>query len=105
MRDYKSFINAYHRIKRSFLSKEKAGKLPELSEIVWSIIVGIPPVPADEYSLPEAQDIAIDQRIAIYKAIFVELNKDQPEEFIDQGLSIYDAAAKLARQLYRTVIL
>jgi len=100
MRDYKTFIRAYNEVRKS-VDFQKKGILPELNKLVWYILMGIPPVPADEYDVPEAQEIAIDQRIAILKALFVEINQDQPEEFIDKGLSIYDAAGKMAKELIK----
>ena len=100
MKDYRTFLDAYRQFKRS-IDLEKRGILPELSKLLWYILMGIPPVPADEYSVPNAQEIAIDQRIAILKAIFVEINRDQPDEFIDRGLEVYDTAGRLAKELLR----
>ncbi len=100
MKDYKTFVRAYHQFRKS-VDLEKRGILPELSRLVWYILMGIPPVPADEYSVPDSQEIAIDQRIAILKAIFVEINRDQSEDFIDKGLNVYDTAGKLAKKLLR----
>ena len=100
MKDYLIFLKAYQQFKQS-IDFEKSGILPELSRLIWYILMGVPPVPADEYSVPDAQEIAIDQRIAILKAIFVEINRDQPEEFIDRGLELYDTAGRIAKELLR----
>jgi len=61
--------------------------------------MGVPSVPADEESSEEAGIKAIDQRIAILKAVFVEANHDQSEDFVDQGLHRYDEAGKVAKKL------
>jgi len=100
MKDYRTFVKAYYQFKKS-VDLEKKGVLPELSRLVWYILMGVPPVPADEYNMPDAQEIAIDQRIAILKAIFVEINRNQPEDFIDKGLNIYDTASRLAKELLK----
>jgi len=100
MKDHKIFIRAYQEFKKT-IDLKRGGVLPELNRLVWCVLMGIPPVPADEYHVPDAQEIAIDQRIAILKALFVEINKDQPDEFIDKGLSIYDAASRLAKGLLK----
>lgn len=96
MKDYKIFVKAYYQFKES-VDLEKRGILPELNRLTWYILIGVPPVPADEYDVPNAQEIAIDQRIAILKVIFVEINKGQPDEFIDKGLNVYDTAGRLAK--------
>ncbi len=101
MKDHKIFIKAYNDVKKS-IDPEKKGVLPDLTKLVWYILMGVPPVPADEYEMPEAQEIAVDQRIAILKAIFVEINNDQPDDFIDKGLNIYDSAAKMAKELIKS---
>jgi len=100
MRDYKIFIKAYNEVKKN-VDPNKRGILPDLSRLVCYILMGIPPVPADEYDVPEALEIAIEQRIAILKAIFVEINKDEPEEFIDKGLNLYDTAGRMAKELLK----
>ncbi len=100
MRDYKIFIKAYNEVKKN-IDPNKKGVLPELSRLVCYILMGVPPVPADEYDVPEAQEIAIAQRIAILKALFVEINKDEPEDFIDKGLNLYDTAGRMAKELLK----
>ena len=42
---------------------------------------------------------ALEQRITILKAVFTELNSDASEDFLDQGLVIYDQALKKAKLL------
>ena len=61
--------------------------------------MGIPRVPADEESSGEAPMVAIDQRVTILKAVFVEVNKNQTDDFINQGLDRYDEACKTAKTL------
>ena len=56
-------------------------------------------MPADEDPESFSPSEAIDQRINILKATFVEVNRDQPDEFLNQGLIIYDQAAKKAKVL------
>jgi len=41
----------------------------------------------------------LDQRLNILKAIFVELNKDMSDDFLDQGLKIYDQAGRSAKAM------
>jgi hypothetical protein len=63
--------------------------------------MGVPPVPADQESAEDAPAQAIEQRVSILKAVFVEANKDQDEEFIDEGLRRYDQAGKMAKALLK----
>jgi hypothetical protein len=56
-------------------------------------------VPADNDPSEEAPIEAIDQRVSILKAVFVELNRDQSDDFINQGLSRYDEAGRMAKIL------
>jgi hypothetical protein len=100
MQDTENFIKAYHEFRES-VDFEKSGILPELDDLVWCMLMGIPPVPADKDSSYEAQVTAIDQRINILKAVFIEVNKDQPEAFLDQGLTRYDQAGKMAKLLLK----
>jgi hypothetical protein len=44
---------------------------------------------------------AIDQRVNILKAVFVELNRNQTDDFINQGLITYDQAGKRAKMLLK----
>ena len=92
------FIQAYREFRDS-VDFTKRGILPEIDHLVWCIVMGIPDVPADEHPCPDADLRAIDQRVAILKAVFVEVNRDQPEEFLDQGLLRYDRAGRKARIL------
>jgi hypothetical protein len=98
MRDTESFIKAYHELRKT-IDFEKDGILPDLENLVWCILIGVPYVPADEYNSEDESVIAIDQRTAILKAVFVEVNKNQPEVFLDKGLLIYDQANRMAKKL------
>ncbi|MBW1801536.1 MAG: hypothetical protein JRJ85_12510 [Deltaproteobacteria bacterium] len=92
------FIKAYHEFKKS-VDLTQDGILPELDNLVWYMLMGIPQVPADEDSDTDAQLEAIDQRVTILKAVFAEVNRGRSEEFIDRGLVIYDRAAQKAKFL------
>ena len=61
----------------------------------------VPPVPADKNSDDDAPVQAIDQRVSILKAVFVEANGNQDDEFIDEGLRRYDEAGKTAKALLK----
>jgi len=100
MKDADSFINAYYDFKKS-IDFTKKGVLPQLDNLVGFMLIGIPPVPADSDSSQHAPITAIDQRVIILKVVFVEVNKDQPDDFIDQGLMTYDRAGKVAKVLLR----
>jgi hypothetical protein len=39
--------------------------------------------------------------VSILKAVFVEANRNQNEEFIDEGLRRYDQAGKMAKALLK----
>ena len=95
-----AFIRAYHDFKKT-VDLTKSGILPELDDLVWCMLMGVPKVPADEESSEGAQITAIEQRVAILKAVFVEANRNQSEDFIDRGLRIYDQAGKLAKILLK----
>ncbi|MGD8984527.1 MAG: hypothetical protein PVI53_10905 [Desulfobacteraceae bacterium] len=95
-----AFIRAYHDFKKT-VDLTKSGILPELDDLVWCMLMGVPKVPADEESSEDAQIMAIEQRVAILKAVFVEANRNQSEDFIDRGLRIYDQAGKLAKILLK----
>jgi hypothetical protein len=43
--------------------------------------------------------LAIEQRVMILKAFFVEANRLESERFLDQGLVRYDQAGKRAKSL------
>ena len=95
------FIEAYNHF-RDAVDLEAEGILPELNHLVWYMLIGIPEVPADRDSSPDAPSRAIEQRAAILKAVFVEVNRDRPDTFLDEGLSLYDQAAKRAKKLLET---
>jgi hypothetical protein len=95
-----AFIRAYHDFKKT-VDLSKSGILPELDDLVWCMLMGVPKVPADEESSEEAQVTAIEQRVAILKAVFVEANRNQSEDFIDRGLLVYDKAGKAAKILLK----
>jgi len=98
MKGNDEFIKAYHEFKES-IDFTKGGILPEKDDLVWCILMGIPPVPADDDPSEEGPMIAIDQRISILKAVFVEVNQDQPEDFINKGLLRYDESGQIAKQM------
>lgn len=98
MRDTKAFIRAYHDFKRS-VDFTQSGILPKLDDLIWCMLMGVPDVPADDDASEDAPMEAIDQRVSILKAVFVEVNADQPDEFLDQGLNRYDQASKMAKVL------
>ena len=100
MRGNQGFIKAYHEFRNS-VDFSKSGVLPELDSLVWCMIMGIPKVPADEDTSPNAPITAIDQRVAILKAVFVEVNRGHTEEFLDEGLAKYDEAGKRAKGLLK----
>jgi hypothetical protein len=63
--------------------------------------MGVPPVPADQESADDAPAQAIDQRVSILKVVFVEANRNQDEQFVDEGLRRYDEAGKMAKALLK----
>ena len=98
MKDTEEFIKAYHEFKES-VDFTKSGFLPELDDLVWCMLMGVPHVPGDEKSGEDAKNIAINQRVAILKAVFVELNKEQSDDFLSEGMNRYDEAGNLAKIL------
>ena len=100
MDDKDSFIRAYHEFRNS-VDLSKSGVLPDIENLIWYILMGVPPVPADKESAEDAPAVAIDQRVSILKAVFVEANKDQSDDFVDEGLRRYDQAGKMARALLK----
>jgi len=98
MKDNDDFIKAYHDFKKS-VDFTKGGILPEKDDLIWCILMGIPSVPADDDPSEDGPMIAIDQRINILKAVFIEVNKDQPEDFINKGLLRYDESGRIAKQM------
>ena len=100
MKGKEGFIKAYHEFRNS-VDFTKSGVLPELDSLVWCMLMGIPRVPADEDTSPNAPVTAIDQRVVILKAVFVEVNRERTEGFLDQGLAKYDEAGKKAKELLK----
>jgi len=92
------FIEAYQKF-RLQVDLRETGILPDLERLIYTLLVGIPEVPADYEKSDEAVLDAIDQRVAILKAVFVEANRTKDDEFLDKGLRIYDNAGKMAKQL------
>lgn len=78
-----------------------SGILPDPDELAFFLLMGIPEVPADHDPSEGAEEEAIDQRILILKKVFVEINLGQSEDFIDQGLVIYDEGGKKAKALLK----
>ena len=100
MDDKDSFLKAYHDFRNS-VDLTKSGVLPDQENLVWYILMGVPPVPADQEPAEDAPAQAIDQRVSILKAVFVEANRDQNDEFIDEGLRRYDQAGNMAKALLK----
>lgn len=100
MDNHDSFIRAYREF-RETIDFESPGALPDLNNLVWSLIMGVPSVPADDDETPEGPVIAIDQRVAILKAVFVEVNREKDDSFLDQALALYDEAGKIAKMLLK----
>jgi hypothetical protein len=98
MMDTQGFIRAYHAFRES-VDFESCGLLPEMDNLIWCMLMGVPRVPADEDASADAAATAIDQRVAILKAVFVEVNKNQTDAFLDQGLITYDRAGEMAKKL------
>ena len=98
MKQKKDYLQAYHEFKES-VDFTKGGFLPDLNNLVWYLLAGVPPVPADEDHSEKGQIIALDQRLNILKAVFVELNRSMSDNFLDQGLKIYDQAGRSAKAM------
>ena len=98
MKETDNFIKAYHEFRDS-IDLSRSGILPDLDNLVWYMMMGVPNVPADEDSSDTAPMEAIEQRVTILKAVFAEVNKNQSREFVEQGLEIYDEAGKRAKKL------
>ena len=90
------FVKAYHDFKET-IDFAQSGVLPDPDNMIGYLLMGIPHVPADDDSDPDASIEAVDQRITILKAVFTELNHNASEEFLDKGLSIYDQAGEKAK--------
>jgi hypothetical protein len=93
-----AFIRAYHDFRNS-IDLTKTGILPDINNLVWYLLMGVPRVPADEEASQEASFLAIDQRVTILKAVFVEVNRRESDAFLDEGLQRYDRASKAAKAL------
>jgi len=100
MKDKGDFIKAYYDFRDS-VDFSKSGILPDLDNLVWYMLMGVPRVPADENPEAFTSSEAIEQRINILKATFVEVNRNQTDEFLNQGLGIYDQAGKRAKILLK----
>ena len=94
----RDYLQAYYDFKET-VDFTQGGFLPDLDNLVWYLLVGVPPVPADEDPSETGQMAAVDQRVNILKAIFVELNKSMPDCFLDEGLGIYDRAVRSVRTM------
>ena len=92
------FVKAYHDFRNS-VDLTKSGVLPDLDNLTWYLLMGIPRVPADEEHSEDAPFIAIDQRVTILKVVFVEVNRHETQAFLDEGLQRYDLASKKAKSL------
>ncbi len=92
------YLRAYKEFKES-VDLASGGFLPEADNLTWYLLTGIPPVPADDNRSLTSRLTAIDQRVTILKAVFVEINRKEPDGFLDEGLAIYDEAADMARTL------
>ena len=97
------YLRSYRDFRES-VDFTKGGFLPDLDNLVWYLLVGVPPVPADKDHSEEGQMVAVDQRLNILKAVFVELNRNMPDPFLDQGLKIYDEAGKSARNMLLSLL-
>jgi hypothetical protein len=92
------FLKAYHDF-REQIDITKGGVLPEVDDLVCYMLIGFPRVPADDEAGEDARMDAVDQRVSIFKALFVEINRNSPEGFVDEGLRRYDQAALAAKSL------
>jgi len=93
-----AYLRAYREFRES-VDFTSGGFLPETDNLTWYLLTGVPPVPADDDSSLTSRLMAVDQRVNILKAVFVELNRDKPDAFLDEGLAIYDRAAETAKAL------
>lgn len=100
MDDKGRFLKAYHDFRNS-VDLTRSGVLPDQENLVWYILMGVPPVPADQEPDEDAPAEAVEQRVSILKAVFVEANRDQSDAFIDEGLRRYDQAGKMAKALLK----
>ena len=100
MKENASFLRAYHEFRKS-VDFNMTGILPDTDNLIWCMLMGIPRVPADGDNSPESGVKAIDQRVAILKAVFVEVNGRQTDDFLDQGMVRYDQASRMAKKLLK----
>lgn len=100
MKDTDEFIKAYRHFRES-VDFSKSGFLPEVDKLVFHLLAGPPCVPAAEDPSGEGPMIAIDQKVAILKTVFVEVNRDQPKDFLDEGMRRYDEAGKMVKLLIK----
>ena len=98
LKEKENYLQAYYDFKES-VDFSQGGFLPDLDNLVWYLLVGVPPVPADEDPSEMGQMAAVDQRVNILKAVFVELNRNMSDQFLDEGLGIYDRAVKSVRTM------
>ncbi len=100
MKENKDYVQAYYDFKET-VDFTQGGFLPDLDNLVWYLLAGVPPVPADEDPSETGQMAAVDQRANILKAVFVELNRNMPDQFLDEGLGIYDRAVHSVRDMLK----
>jgi len=100
MKEQDHFLKAYHDFKET-IDLSKGGVLPDLDTLIGYLLMGVPRVPADSDLSQDAQLEAVDQRIAILKAVFVETNRNESEGFLDQGLLRYDEAGRMTKDLLK----
>lgn len=93
-----AFVKAYHDFRES-VDLTKGGVLPDMDNLVWYLLMGVPRVPADDEAAQNTPFLAIDQRVTILKAVFVEANRNETETFLDEGLKRYDRASRMAKTL------
>ena len=98
LKEKENYLQAYYDFKET-VDFSQGGFLPDLDNLVWYLLVGVPPVPADEDPSEIGQMAAVDQRVNILKAVFVELNRNMSDQFLDEGLGIYDRAVKSVRTM------
>jgi hypothetical protein len=98
MKDTEGFIKAYREF-RDAVDLRGNDVLPDINTVSWCMLMGIPDVPADDDPSPAGCTAAIDQRVAILKAVFVEANRSRNDAFLDEGLSRYDRAGDAAKRL------
>jgi hypothetical protein len=96
MKEDDNFIKAYYDFKKT-VDLTEGGVMPDLDNLVWYMLMGVPYAPADEDASENSAMKAVYQRMIILKAVFVDSNKDQADDFLDQGLRRYDWAGQMAK--------